>query len=283
MKSHRVISLMLVVSLCMVTSCAQKNAEHQSEAEPPRITQQSTDLDTELIGNKDTTEKLETLSLAELAKEYRSTLILRGPGNKREVALTFDDAPDETFTPQILDALKREGVKATFYVVGNRIEAYPHIFKRIVQEGHVIGNHSYNHANLPKLSDAEFRDQVITTDLLISQFTGKIPNIIRPPYGNISEEQIKWLASQNKKVINWNVDSLDWEGLTPEEVEHNILSTVTPGAIVLQHAATGTGGDLSGTVQALPNIISKLRSDGYRLVTDTEMLGLEDQASTLFP
>ncbi|MNJ42351.1 Peptidoglycan-N-acetylglucosamine deacetylase [compost metagenome] len=214
------------------------------------------------------------LSLEDLRKKYRSTFLLNGPSSKRAVALTFDDAPDAHFTPLVLDALKKEGVQATFFVVGNRVEAHPEIMKRIVQEGHLIGNHSYNHANLPKVSDAEFRDQVQKTDKLISQYTGYTPNIIRPPYGNISEGQIQWLASQGKKVINWNVDSLDWKGLTPQQVQTNVLGNVKPGSIILHHAAGGKGEDLTCTVNALPHIINQLRKDGVELVWVTDLLGL---------
>lgn len=216
------------------------------------------------------------LSLADLRAKYKSTFLLSGSRSKREVALTFDDAPDDRFTPQILDVLKKEGVKATFFVIGNRVEAHPEIIKRMADEGHVVGNHSYNHANLPKLSDADFRNQVTKTDDLVRSITGYKPMLIRPPYGNISEMQIQWLASQHKKIIFWNVDSLDWKGLNAEQVKTNILAHIHQGSIVLQHAAGGTGEDLSGTVHALPDIIKKLRSDGVKLVTIPELLDLPE-------
>jgi len=212
------------------------------------------------------------LTLAELRQKYRSTFVLNAPSSKKEVALTFDDAPDGIYTPKILDILKREGVKATFFVVGNRIEAHPDIMRRIVAEGHAIGNHSYNHANLPKLTDAEFRDQIRKTDELIRHYTGYVPTIVRPPYGNISEEQIKWLKSQNKIIVNWNVDSLDWKNLDAKTVEANVLAHVFPGSIILQHSGGGTGEDLTGTVEALPNIIKKLRESGLKMVTIPELL-----------
>lgn len=214
------------------------------------------------------------MSLADLRSKYRSTFLLNGPATKREVALTFDDAPDAVFTPKVLDALKQEGVKATFFVVGNRVEAYPDIMRRMVREGHVIGNHSYSHANLPKLTDNKFREEIIKTDQLIREYTGSTPHIVRPPYGNINEDQIRWLSSQHKKIVNWNVDSLDWKGLSAEQVATNVLAHVRPGSIVLQHAAGGVGEDLSGTVDALPKIIKKLREDGVKLVTVPELLGI---------
>jgi peptidoglycan/xylan/chitin deacetylase (PgdA/CDA1 family) len=214
------------------------------------------------------------MTLADLRAKYSSTFVLQGSGNKREVALTFDDAPDDVFTPRVLDVLKREGVKATFFCVGNRIEKHPDVMRRIVAEGHVVGNHSYSHANLPKLSDEKFREEIRKTDELIRKFTGYTPSFVRPPYGNITEEQIKWLASQKRKIVGWNVDSLDWKSLSRDEVATNILAHVKPGAIILQHSAGGTGEDLTGTVEALPEVIRKLRADGVEFVTVARLLGI---------
>lgn len=269
------------VVLCVSFGCTQNDKQKRQQIQPNAKSEQSKTLQTESAtpnlagGPEKQVRKPHPLSLADLRKKYRSTFILNGPPSKREVALTFDDAPDDQFTPLVLDVLKREGVQATFFVVGNRIEAHPEVVQRIVEEGHLLGNHSYNHANLPKISDAEFREQVNKTDQLISQYTGYTPNIIRPPYGNISEGQIQWLASQGKKIINWNVDSLDWKGLTPEQVETNVLAQVKPGAIILHHSGGGKGADLSSTVNALPGIIKQLRDDEVKLATVAELLELD--------
>lgn len=274
------LAMLSVLSGCVAQNHAQKkpgsNPSSSSAPQQPQILQNSVNSSTPDLadGPERHLREPHALSLADLRAKYRTTFILNGPGTKREIALSFDDAPDDNFTPKVLDVLKSEGVKATFFVVGNRIEKHPDIMKRIVEEGHILGNHSYNHANLPKLSDAEFREQIIKTDQLICEHTGYIPNIVRPPYGNISEDQIKWLASQKKKVINWNVDSLDWKGLDAEEVKTNVLAHVSPGAIILQHSAGGTGQDLSGTVVALPEIIRTLKNDGVKLVTIPELLDL---------
>lgn len=218
------------------------------------------------------------LSLADLHQKYKSNFILSGSPEKREIALTFDDAPDTHFTPQVLDALKKMNVKATFFIVGNRAEKHPEIVTRMVREGHAIGNHSYNHANFNKLSDTAFRVQIKKTDDILQRLISYRPVIVRPPYGNVTEGQIKWLISQKKKIINWNVDSLDWKNLTAEQVSTNILSDIRPGSIVLQHSAGGKGEDLSGTVQAIPQIIKKLRADGVRFVTVPELLEIDNRS-----
>ncbi|WP_229106540.1 polysaccharide deacetylase family protein, partial [Paenibacillus sp. 1001270B_150601_E10] len=107
----------------------------------------------------------------------------------------------------------------------------------------------------------------------IKDITGQTMTIIRPPYGNVSEEQVKWLASQGLLIVNWNVDSLDWKGLNADQVVSNVMSHIGSGSIVLQHGAGGTGEDLTGTVEALPRMIKQLRDQGIELVTIPELLG----------
>ncbi|MBP1989115.1 polysaccharide deacetylase family protein [Paenibacillus eucommiae] len=214
------------------------------------------------------------LTLTDLRQKYRTYFIFNGPADKRQVALSFDDGPDDIYTPKILDVLNKYGVKATFFLIGNRAEAYPELVKRIAKEGHVIANHSYNHPNLPKITDAEFQDQVLRTVNILHQLVGYVPKLFRPPYGNINSEQIEWMASQQLFVVNWNVDSLDWKNLNADQVYANIMGDVQPGSIILQHSAGGTGEDLSGTVEALPRIIEKLQADGVKLVTIPELLGM---------
>lgn len=144
------------------------------------------------------------LTLADLRNKYPSTFILSGPSNKRQVALTFDDGPDLEYTPQILDVLKNNNVKATFFVVGNRAEAHPEIVRRMIAEGHEVANHSYNHANLPKMEAADFRRQLEQTDRILEPLIGYSPKLFRPPYGAIDEQQVLWLAKSNPSLPQSN-------------------------------------------------------------------------------
>lgn len=214
------------------------------------------------------------LTISELRAKYPSGFLLSGPSHDKQVALTFDDGPDQRFTPQVLDILKQHNVKATFFLIGYKSENNPKIVKRIQEEGHVIGNHSYNHPNFPKLPRSLFERQTLQTQTILKSLLGYEPKLLRPPYGAINEEQLKWAISQQFLVVNWDVDSLDWKGLRPEEITANVLDHVHPGAIVLQHSAGGHGQDLSGTVQALPVIIESLQKDGYELVTVPQLLNL---------
>ncbi|CAM2780259.1 polysaccharide deacetylase family protein [Paenibacillus sediminis] len=217
-------------------------------------------------------------TLGQLRRKYADTFLVQGP-HVKQVALTFDDVPDIRFTPQVLDVLKSYNVKATFFVVGERAEKHPNLVKRMVKEGHIVGNHSYNHALLTKLSLHDFQRQLLRTDRIMSTITGHKPKFIRPPYGEINEEQLQWLKQNGFIVVNWNVDSLDWKGIDKQKVERNIVRAVRPGSIILQHAGGGTTSDLTGSIEALPNVIMKLKGMGYRFVTLPELLDIEPNRS----
>ncbi|PYI51392.1 polysaccharide deacetylase family protein [Paenibacillus flagellatus] len=214
------------------------------------------------------------LSLSELRAKYPEAFKVSGASKERNVALTFDDGPDDRFTPQVLDVLKAHGVKATFFLLGKRAEEHPDIVRRIVREGHAIGNHSYRHPQFPKLTVDQFAQEIEQTEEVLNRLTGYRPKLLRPPYGAIDEEQLQWAKSRGYMIVNWNVDSLDWKNLGEQQVSGNILGHAKAGSIVLQHSAGGDKQDLSGTVKALPGIIAKLREQGYGLVTVPELLHL---------
>jgi peptidoglycan-N-acetylglucosamine deacetylase len=217
------------------------------------------------------------LSISELRSKYAEFFKVNGQTGVKKIALTFDDGPDNMYTPQVLDVLKAHNVKATFFLIGRRAEMNPSVVQRIIQEGHVIGNHSYNHPLFTKLSLADYKNQIERTSDILHTQIGYYPKLIRPPYGEITEEQLKWTGSQHYVIINWNIDSLDWKGLSADQVSRNIMSHARPGAIVLQPSAGGDKQDLSGTVAALSAIISQIRADGYELVTVPQLLNLPKQ------
>lgn len=214
------------------------------------------------------------MSWVKLHKQFPSAFLLNGPRNTKRVALTFDDAPDPRFTPAILDILANHDVCATFFVVGNRAAKNPAIVKRIHNEGHIIGNHSYNHAVFSTLSLTNYQKQIWSTDAIIKSMIGYSPHFIRPPYGELLPQQVKWSEQAGFAIVNWDVDSADWRNNpSSAAVIENIKKTLQPGSIVLQHAGGGIGQDLSGTIHALPKIILLLRSKGYELVTIPELIG----------
>ncbi|MDI3327555.1 MAG: polysaccharide deacetylase family protein [Alicyclobacillaceae bacterium] len=206
------------------------------------------------------------------SSRYPGIFLLRGPGNARVVALSFDDGPDAVYTPRILDVLRREKVRATFFLVGTRTQQYPQIVRRMAAEGHALGNHTWDHANLTKLPQDQLRNEMIRADEAVFRASGVHPAVARPPYGAVDDRVIQTLHRMGYRIVDWSVDSLDWKGLNADQVATNVLSHITPGAIVLQHSAGGKGEDLSGTVNALPRIIRTLRAEGYRFATIPELL-----------
>jgi peptidoglycan/xylan/chitin deacetylase (PgdA/CDA1 family) len=206
------------------------------------------------------------------ASLYPDVIVLHGPTNRKAVALTFDDGPDDLWTPKILDVLRAHQVKGTFFCVGRRIEQHPKVLQRIVREGHVVGNHSWDHPNLTKIPIAEVRAQIQRTDDIIHRWTNLRPAMFRPPYGALNAAVIEEIRKLKDKIIFWNVDSLDWMKLTGPQVAANILAHVNPGSIVLMHSAGGRGESLQDTVDALPYVIETLRRHGYRLLTVPQLI-----------
>lgn len=209
------------------------------------------------------------LSIAQLWRKYPAIFKFHATDrSNRKVALTFDDVPDHRLTPIILDILKEHQIQATFFIEGYRAKANPDVVRRMVAEGHIIGNHSYNHPLLTKTTMPAFVEQLQSTESIIQSIIGYKPRFFRPPYGEITEEQLQWAGDHGYIVVNWDVDSNDWRGITAEMVEQNIMNSVQAGSIILQHAGGGSKqGYLQNTVRALPRIISQLRNQQYEFVT----------------
>ncbi|MBN3527419.1 polysaccharide deacetylase family protein [Paenibacillus apiarius] len=218
--------------------------------------------------------KRQNLSIAQLRMKYPHIFKLRGKTQgSKQVALTFDDVPDTRTTPLVLDILKEHNVHATFFLVGSRAKAHPELVQRIVREGHIIGNHSYNHPLLTKLTLPGFEHQLKDTERVIEQIIGYKPRYFRPPFGEISEEQLRWAGEHGYMVVNWDVDSNDWRGLSAAQIIRNVVNGVSPGSIVLQHAGgSAHNGYLQGTVKALPAIINRLKAQQYEFVTVSDLL-----------
>ncbi|GIM46517.1 hypothetical protein DNHGIG_20660 [Collibacillus ludicampi] len=201
-------------------------------------------------------------------------LFYKGPANVKKAALTFDDGPDIRFTPQILEILKRHGVKATFFIIGTRAQAHPEMVRRIAQEGHVIGNHTWTHPNLRKLSPGQVRAEIDKTNQELFKILGYYPDLFRPPYGSTTPSEVREIGSMGYKVIDWSVDTRDWAGTPTTQIMNYVRSEISPGGIILEHCAGGRGENLNNTINALPQIISLLKAQGFTLVTVPELLNI---------
>lgn len=188
------------------------------------------------------------------------------PRRKRRpvVALTFDDGPWPGSTDKVLDVLKRERVKATFFLVGRRVKAQPATARRIRREGHLIGNHTQNHQLLGTLPWAVITEEVVTAQRQIRKTTGVEAHWFRPPGRSLSHKVYEVATQQKLRLVLWTVDPQDWRKPHYERLAWTTIGSTGSGAVILLHDG---GGDRHQTVESLPIIIRKLREYGYEFVT----------------
>ncbi|WP_176446673.1 polysaccharide deacetylase family protein [Lentibacillus sp. CBA3610] len=211
-----------------------------------------------------------------LQREYPNIVVLRGSLEENKVALTFDDGPDTRFTPQVLDVLNQYQVNATFFLMGARAAEYPDIVQRANAEGHAIGNHTYWHPNLTEESLGRVQWEVTSTEETLEQILGFRPRLFRPPYGSLNREIVELLGQMGNTVVLWNVDSMDWRQLGADVIADNVLANTMPGSIILMHDGGDWTMDLSGTVNALHEIIPRLQQQGIEFVTIPELINISE-------
>jgi len=198
------------------------------------------------------------------------------PTSDKVVALTFDDGPSPEWTPKILDALKVAGVKATFFMLGEHVERYPDIAKRVAKEGHEIGNHTYDHHVLVYYKMEELEKEIKDAERIIKNVTGQTTKYFRPPKAWLTPEEKVKIKAMGYKIILWSLNSKDWVTFDDKYVIKYILRNIRPGDIILFHDSGGVfsteGGDRSETVKVVPRLIEKLRGKGYKFVTISGLL-----------
>ena len=186
----------------------------------------------------------------------------RGRTDTSAVALTFDDGPGPD-TEAILDALGEHNLRAAFFVVGRQVERHPSIARRIVAEGHEIGNHSLSHPNFLSQSSSQTRDELTRTQRIIEDVTGVRPSLARPPYGMKTPSYFAVARTLGLRVIQWSVAGFDWKPLTAERIASHVLRGAAPGAIVLLHDADSAGKrDRRATTGAIPIIVDGVHARG---------------------
>jgi peptidoglycan/xylan/chitin deacetylase (PgdA/CDA1 family) len=207
-----------------------------------------------------------------------------GSPASKEVALTFDDGPNDPYTSQILDILVNYHIHATFFLIGKNVQLYPETARRILAEGNVIGNHSYSHNANHALTEYGARDLQKAEDVILS-ITGVNPHLYSPPHGKKSPWELEAVKDEGMIEVTWSVSANDQHVLayfgkpTPEMFAREIVSRTEPGGIILMHDGYGLShntsqADKSLTVNALPLIIEQLQAKGYRFVTVPELLNV---------
>lgn len=198
-----------------------------------------------------------------LIKRLFSNYVWDIPNHENKVYLTFDDGPIPEITQWILSQLKKYNAKATFFCIGNNIEKYPEIFNTVIQEGHTIGNHTFNHLNGWRTKTEEYIENFKSCEKKILETTiyKQQSKLFRPPYGKIKSRQAKELIQKGYKIIMWDVLSADFnQTLTPEECLENVLSNVKAGSIIVFHDSIKSFKNLE---YVLPKTLDFMRKQGY--------------------
>ena len=186
------------------------------------------------------------------------------------VALTFDDGPHPRLTPIILDILKEYGIRATFFLVGENVELYPELVRRIHEEGHEIANHTHSHVESTKVAIDRMEEEVLRCEAAIGSVVDVRPTLFRPPQGAFTEELGALCDSLGYRVVLWSIDTRDWCHVPAEEISLSVLKKVRDGDIILMHDYIGHD---SPTPEALKKIIPALLRRGYRFSTISALLG----------
>ncbi len=195
-----------------------------------------------------------------------------GRKDMKVLAMTFDDGPHPQNTPRLLDMLKQRNVKATFFTIGRSVDLHPQIAKRIITEGHEIGNHTYTHGNLSKMNENGVRTELDKGRDAIVRATGSTPKVMRPPYGALLTSQRQWVADNySYPTILWSVDPMDWKDRNAEIVSSRLISRARPGGILLAHDLHKT------TVDAMPKTLDSLLDQGYTFVTVSELIEMSSE------
>ena len=211
-------------------------------------------------------------------------LIRTGNQELNFVSLTFDDGPDPLYTPLILDVLKDYDVKASFFLLGKHVEKYPEIARRIVREGHDIGNHTYSHRSLVPLSPHKTELEIIKAGEAIEVATGLRPYLFRPPRGIYSAHARDFLREQQYSIVLWSLSTKDWIELSAKDLVGNVLKKIHGGDIILFHDSgnivSTAGGNRINTVKALPQVIEGLWAQGYNIVPVSDLLIISGLTTT---
>ena len=203
--------------------------------------------------------------------EKRGEIIWEVPTDRKVIALTFDDGPDRDKTPQILALLKQYQAKATFFVLGNRVEKFPEIVMQESLEGHEIGNHSYDHSSFLNIPKEKLLLELNLTQDAIYKAIGQKATLFRPPGGNYSETSVN-ICKENELLMvlwSWDQDTKDWASPDVNTIVNRVLSNIHNGDIILMHDYVYKG---TNTVEALKILLPELIKRGYSFVTVSELL-----------
>ncbi len=228
--------------------------------------------------NPDEIIKTEEINWQPIIEKYKGKEIIKINTAKKIVTLTFDAGANADGVDKVLKILRNENIEGTFFLTGKFIEKYPDKVQKIIASGGDLGNHSYSHPYFTQISNEEIIAELEKTEKLLSKFNAEFKPFFRFPYGDRNNQSRKIINDKNYIDIRWTIDSLGWKGtsggMTKELVENKVISKTTPGAIIMIHLGSNPDDKTHLDSQALPEIILKLREQGYMFVTLTELLTL---------
>lgn len=188
--------------------------------------------------------------------------------DKKVVALTFDHSWGNTFTPSILDTLKQNNIKATFFIMGPWAQKHAEVAKRMVTDGHEIASHGYRHQNYGDMTAGWVKEDIEKSHALIKEVTGVDAKLIRPPNGHYSKQSLQVTEQMGYRTIIWSIDSLDWKNPGRDVIVERVVKRLKPGGIILMHASDTP----VQTAEALPILLEKIKAQGYEIVTVGQLL-----------
>ncbi|PYP89230.1 MAG: polysaccharide deacetylase family protein [Candidatus Angelobacter sp. Gp1-AA117] len=197
------------------------------------------------------------------------------PAGSKQLALTYDDGPNDPHTLHLLEVLSRHQVHATFFLIGQYVRQRPDIVREIANAGHVIGNHTFTHPLLAVQSSAEIRNQLVDCRAALRDVIGEPSRLFRPPFGGRRPAVLRISRKLGLETILWNAAGFDWEAPPAAVIEQKVSKQIRGGNVILLHDGghKGMGADRSQTVRATDNLLQRYLNEGYEFVTIPEMMG----------
>ena len=221
-------------------------------------------------------------SMAPTGQWYGRTFTGLKPGAK-QLAMTYDDGPNDPHTLRLLEVLARHNVKATFFLIGRYLKQRPDIARELVRAGHVVGNHTFGHPNLIFASARQTAMQLRDCEQALTDAVGEHSRLFRPPFGGRRPATLKIARALGLEPVMWNVTGWDWKGKPTDYVEQKVIQQIRGGDVILLHDGSHAafGADRSQTVVATDRLITLYKSEGYEFVTIPEMMGKQSMSTHL--
>ena len=195
-------------------------------------------------------------------------------GKTKKIALTYDDGPNDPYTPRLMDVLAKHNVRATFFLIGRFVSRRPNIIRELVKTGHIAGNHTYTHPSLIFETSLQIRTQLVSCRQAIEDVVGEHSNLFRPPYGGRRPAVFRIARELGLEPVMWNAIGYDWLDTTPQRIAQSVAKSIRGGDVVVLHDGSHRhlGTDRSKTVAATDLLISRYKAEGYEFVTIPEMM-----------